>query len=751
VRTLRRSLVAAALTFAAACLPEREPLPPTSPKIRLALRVALQGNVAGERIVEIRASFQTANGERETLPTQPTQVSVADGATVQQSVIIDIGPCNAEAAQGENAGRGCLFTIELTLKNGAGETLGSAEQGVGPVGSEPTEVPTFVLSSPQLTLAPANVAFGARVREALPGAQPVTVTATNSGATIGTLTAAIAYTNGQGWLGASIDQSAHMVSIRPNTTALSPGTYSAVVTLTSSVDGMQPQTLPVTYVVAVTPVLTISAAGDGSGSVTSAPAGIACTIRSGATSGACSAPFEPNASVTLTATVSGKDAFGGWGGACSGQGSCTLRMGQAFGVSARFNTKPVLQLSPNTLEFSGVSGGASPSRKLVTVSNSGSGTLSGVAISSITYPQEPPSRWLDAVLTGTTISVGANPARLPTGTYTATMVVSSSNGGTDALRATFTVTPQPVLTISGAGDGSGSVASSPAGIACTIRSGTTSGTCSASFTPNASVTLTATPTGSDVFGGWGGACAGQGSCTLTMKQALSVSARFNTRPVLQLAPNTLAFSGESGGARPPQQTVAVVNGGSGTLSGIAIARISYVGQPPSAWLTAFLGTSDGPAATIIVGVDPAKLPEGTYRATVDVSSTNGGTATLGVTFTVAPPPAQLVLKPDALTFNNLADSPRTQTVRASNAIGSFADLGRLSVDPATTSWLRVNIDGDIIAVTPDFSQLTDTDSGRVIINSARGGRATIRVTVNFVIERRSRSGTETPEERHDQD
>ena len=733
MRTLGRSLVAAALSLAAACLPERAPSAPSSPKIRLALRVALQGNVAGERIVEIRARFQLANGEQATLPTQPTQVSVADGATVQQPVIIDIGPCNEEASQAENAGRGCLFTIELTLKNGAGETLGSAVQGVGPVGSEPTDVPTFVLSSPQLALAPANMTFGARVREALPAAQAVTVTATNSDATIGTLTATIAYTNGQGWLRASIDQNAHTVSVQPVTTALPVGSYAAVITLTSSVDGMQPQTMPVTYQVALTPVLTITAAGDGSGSVTSAPSGIACTIRNGTTSGSCSAPFEPNATVTLTATVSGKDTFTGWGGACSGQTSCRLTMGQARAVSARFNTKPVLQLSPNTLDFSGVSGGASPARKIVTVTNAGSGTVSGVAVSSIT----PASPWLDAFVSGSTINVGANPARLSAGTYTATIGVSSTNGGNDAVRVTFTVTPPtppPVLTITAAGDGSGSVTSSPAGIACTIRSGTSSGTCSASFTLNASVTLTATPAGGDTFGGWGGACSGQGSCTLSMKQASSVSARFNTRPVLRLSPNTLNFSGITGGARPPQQTVAVVNGGSGTLSGIAIARISYVGQPPAAWLTASLGTSDGPpaVATILVDADPAKLPAGTYQATVDVSSTNGGTATLGVTFTVAPPPAQLVVTPDTLTFFTLGEVPATQSVRVSNATGPVADLGQLSVDPATTSWLRVSITTDGVFVTPDVSRLTvGTWSGRVIINSTRGGSATIRVTLFF--------------------
>src|SRR4029434_5102944 len=100
------------------------------------------------------------------------------------------------------------------------------------------------------------------------------------------------------WLRATIDQSTHTVTIQPTTTALAVGTYTAVVGVTSSVDGMKPQTLPVTYQVTQAPVLTVTGAGDGAGSVTSSPAGIACTITRGTTTGTCSAAFNPHASVT---------------------------------------------------------------------------------------------------------------------------------------------------------------------------------------------------------------------------------------------------------------------------------------------------------------------------------------------------------------------------------------------------------------------------------------------------------------------
>jgi hypothetical protein len=79
--------------------------------------------------------------------------------------------------------------------------------------------------------------------------------------------------------------------------------------------------------------------------------------------------------------------------------------------------------------------------------------------------------------------------------------------------------PNNTLVVTKAGTGTGGVTSSPAGINC----GTT---CSASFTPGASVTLTASPTGGSVFGGWGGACSGSGSCSVTMDTGKSVSATF---------------------------------------------------------------------------------------------------------------------------------------------------------------------------------------------------------------------------------
>lgn len=80
-------------------------------------------------------------------------------------------------------------------------------------------------------------------------------------------------------------------------------------------------------------------------------------------------------------------------------------------------------------------------------------------------------------------------------------------------------------TLSVTKSGSGTVNSSPAGIACGAD-------CSENYANGTAVTLTATPASGNTFKGWSGACAGTSlSCTLSMTAARSVTAMFETDPV----------------------------------------------------------------------------------------------------------------------------------------------------------------------------------------------------------------------------
>ena len=98
----------------------------------------------------------------------------------------------------------------------------------------------------------------------------------------------------------------------------------------------------------------------------------------------------------------------------------------AFAATQPIGGSPGISLSPISLSFSAVQGGASPAAKTVSVTNIGSGTLSGLS-ASVSYTNG--SGWLSASLnTATapaTLTVTATTGSLAAGTYNATVSVSS--------------------------------------------------------------------------------------------------------------------------------------------------------------------------------------------------------------------------------------------------------------------------------------------------------------------------------------
>ena len=76
--------------------------------------------------------------------------------------------------------------------------------------------------------------------------------------------------------------------------------------------------------------LTVSKTGNGSGTVTSMPAGINCGTD-------CTQSYAFNTQVTLTAVAAAGSTFTGWSGSgCSGTGNCQVTMSEARSVTANF-------------------------------------------------------------------------------------------------------------------------------------------------------------------------------------------------------------------------------------------------------------------------------------------------------------------------------------------------------------------------------------------------------------------------------
>ena len=237
--------------------------------------------------------------------------------------------------------------------------------------------------------------------------------------------------------------------------------------------------------------LTVTSAGEGSGSVVSNPSGIDC----GET---CWLFFADSTPVTLTATPATGSTFTGWSGACSGTGTCTVTMDADREITATF----ARESEKLTVSKAGSGSG--------TVSSSPGGISCGATCShdylygdSVTLTATP--------ATGSAFS-GWSGACSGTGTCTVTLTADAS------VTATFALNSE-VLQVVSAGSGSGTVTSAPAGISC-------GSTCSHAFSYGNLVTLTAVPAIGSTFTGWSGACSGTSTCTVTMTADKSVTATF---------------------------------------------------------------------------------------------------------------------------------------------------------------------------------------------------------------------------------
>ncbi len=312
---------------------------------------------------------------------------------------------------------------------------------------------------------PAGINCGSDCAETYPGGTSVTLTAS----------AASGYVF-SGWTGSNIS---------------CPGTGACTITMNRA------HSVGATFSPVATTSYVLQASRTGSGTVTSAPAGINCGSD-------CSQSYTSGTSVTLTATPAAGYTFSGWnGGGCSGTGACTVAMTMARSTTATFTAV----------------------NYTLTVSRTGSGSVTstpaGIACG---------SDCSEGYTSGTSVSLNAVAASGYTfggwggacsGTGGCTVSMTSARNVT----ATFNAIANYTLTVSSTG--SGTVTSAPAGISC----GTD---CTQNYASGTSVTLTATAASSYMFAGWGGACAGTSStCTVSMSAARSVSASFTaTGPIV---------------------------------------------------------------------------------------------------------------------------------------------------------------------------------------------------------------------------
>jgi endoglucanase len=226
---------------------------------------------------------------------------------------------------------------------------------------------------------------------------------------------------------------------------------------------------------------------------------------------------------------------------------------------------------------------------------------------------------------GTSVTLSATPASGSTfggwsgscsGTSTSCTVSMSA---ARSVTATFnSSTTNYTLTVGKTGQGLGTVTSSPSGINC-------GSTCSASFSSGTTVTLTAAASSGSSFTGWSGACSGTGTCTVSMSQARSVTANFNTASTFALSVSRAGTgtgtvtSNPSGINCGSTCSANYSNGASVTLSASAASGSTFAG-----WSGACSGSG-----TCTVTMSAAR----SVTATFNTSGGSGGTCSNPVTFT----------------------------------------------------------------------------------------------------------------------
>jgi glucose/arabinose dehydrogenase len=620
---------------------------------------------------------------------------------------MSVSPTSGPAAQDVTV---TLDTSGLAAGTYNGTVTVSAAGAAGSPKLIPVTLTLTPPAPPSLMVSPTSLSFSATAGGPNPAAQSLAIANGGSG------TLSYSATDDASWLSLTpaSGSAPGNVSASVDAAGLAAGTYTATVTITSAGTANSPQTVPVTLTVAPPGGELLGGANVIGTSTSSAPVGAAEAYRLSATTTGTTTKLRLYVDGASAATRLTLGLYGDAGGNPSSllsSGTITSVTAGAWNEVTLATPVPVTAgtnywfalLNPTgsggTLRWrdhAGGSGGAeqtSAGRTLGALPTTWarlasytdgpvSGTLWGV-----TAP--PPSPVLAVAPSSLAFSVeagAANPAAK-------TVSVTNTGGGTLSFSASDDAPWLSVTPASGTAPRDLSVAVDASGLA----PGTYTG----------AVTVTA---------------AGVTGSPKTVPVTLTVTAP--APPALAVAPASLSFAGETGGANPATKTLSVTNTGGGTLS--------FSASDDAPWLSLTPATGSAPR-DLTVTASISGLAAGTHTATVTVDGGSAGTKTIPVTLTLtAPPPPALAVTPGTLAFSATQGgaAPPAQPISVANTgSGSLPftvtdDASWLSAAPASgTANATVNVSVDPTGLAPG------TYTGTVTVNGGGAGTKTVAVTL----------------------
>jgi uncharacterized protein (TIGR03437 family) len=562
-----------------------------------------------------------------------------------------------------------------------------------PTASNPgvaVQVGLLVSTNPLLQVPSTGPTFNYQVGSStVPAAQNVQITSSTPGVSF---TATASTPSGTSFLQVSptTGTTPQALALSLNASALAsfgPGTYTETVTITAGGAGNSPQSFPVTLIVNSNPVLTstvpslnfnyeIGQTTPSSQTVTinstGAPLNYQVAVNATSCAGFLSAvpvtgstfspPPQSQNQVVVSVSTTGLTTPQ----VCSGNVTLTVPGSSTpplvIPVTLNVSNTALLNVGQNVINLTVLAGASATTQTVSVTSTDPNNPLPFTAIAS-TNPVG--LTWLSVTPnsgnTPNPLQVTINPANLGPGTYTGSIIVSSSAANVPAqtipitlVVASSTVSATPAsLTFTQSIGGSQpqaqtiTIAGVPAGITIGAIATVLNGT---GWLPQPVVsgnTVMVSPNGSQLSqGAYQGVVTvivpGAGNSPLYVPVTLSVG----PAPTLSVTPTTVNFTYASGSAAlPPAQTVQVTSNGNVTFNASFAPAASIANRGNFITVTPASGTTPSALTLAVNGSIVPTLPPGTYSGTVTVSSPNIASQTINVSLTVsaAPPPVIMAI------------------------------------------------------------------------------------------------------------
>ncbi len=615
-------------------------------------------------------------------------------------------------------------------------------------------VTLLVSAAPNLSASINQLPLAYQIGGSVPAIAPIQIT---SGGTSLQFQATAATASGGAWLQVSSGGATPgLITPTIDPSGLAPGTYTGSIALSSSSAGNSPLLVPVSLTVSSSLTLMASPAsiqftGQQNGAT---PAPQTVQVTAGVTAIAVSYSNSPGAQwLTVNGQATTPSALsisvstagllpGRYAALILAQSALAANSPLEIPVTLDVSAVPVLQTSSPVLRFAYVLSGVKPPPQTFSVSSSG-GPLTYSASVSVS----PGSTWLFSSGSGETpgsVQVAVDPGALTAGDYTGTVVVSSPDTASPALvsvalsvsnapaisvqpsRMSFTYQvggPVPAAQSAVVRSDSDPVNVLP--VPLTFRGGNWLTVAGGGTTP-ATFSIATIPAGL-APGSYNAEVLLGSSNASNSPIAVIVTLTVTTAPVIDTAPNILAFTAQAGGVAAANRQITVT-----TSDGSAAAVTAQLSSGIS-WLSVTSNSSTTPAS-FTVSANPGSLSPGLYLGSIVFTSSSAGSQTVPVNLTVTSQPS-LSVSPQNVVFSAApgASPPPPITL----AITGDSPLDFVAGPGPGAPWLSVTGAG----TTPSSFVVSVNQTGlppgayhgSVLVASAGAGNSPLGIPVDLLV------------------